>query len=120
PSLSTGSSNLVVGFMALNSNRLLKASLRVGRNFCRLVVGITETLELNKYKQREVYQLQQLEIRPGERMRFTKNIRNSDYKQLNGQRFTVEGITNDGPITIIFKRKFSLDISLTFHFDSFP
>ncbi len=63
-------------------------------------VGITETLELNKYKQREVYQVQQLEIRPGERMRFTKNIRNSDYKQLNGQRFTVEGITEDGQIKI--------------------
>ncbi len=63
-------------------------------------VGITETLELNKYKQREVYQVQQLEIRPGERMRFTKNIRKEDYKQLNGQRFTVEGITEDGQITI--------------------
>ncbi len=63
-------------------------------------VGITETLELNKYKQREVYQVQQLEIRSGERMRFTKNIRKEDYKQLNGQRFTVEGITEDGQITI--------------------
>ena len=63
-------------------------------------VGLTETLDLDKYKQREVYQLQQLEIRPGERMRFTKNIRNSDYKQLNGQRFTVSGITDDGHIEI--------------------
>ncbi len=63
-------------------------------------VGITETLELNKYKQREVYQVQQLEIRSGERMRFTKNIRKENYKQLNGQRFTVEGITEDGQITI--------------------
>jgi len=63
-------------------------------------VGLTETLSLDKYKQREVYQLQQLEIRPGERMRFTKNIRSSDYKQLNGQRFTVQGITDDGHIEI--------------------
>ena len=63
-------------------------------------VGITETLELNKYKQREIYQVQQLEIRPGERMRFTKNIRKEDYKQLNGQRFTVEGLTEDGRIKI--------------------
>ena len=63
-------------------------------------VGLTETLPLDKYKQREVYQLQQLEIRTGERMRFTKNIRNSDYKQLNGQRFTVLGITDDGQIEI--------------------
>ena len=63
-------------------------------------VGLTETLALGKYKQREVYQLQQLEIRPGERMRFTKNIRNSDYKQLNGQRFAVKGLTEDGQIEI--------------------
>ena len=63
-------------------------------------VGLTETLYLDKYKQREVYQLQQLEIRPGERMRFTKNIRNSEYKQLNGQRFTVLGIIDDGHIEI--------------------
>ena len=68
-------------------------------------VGLTETLSLDKYKQREVYQLQQLEIRPGERMRFTKNIRNSDYKQLNGQRFTVKGITDDGQIEITSKSK---------------
>ncbi len=74
-------------------------------------VGITETLELNKYKQREVYQVQQLQIRPGERMRFTKNIRNSDYKQLNGQRFTVEGITDDGQITISSNGK-TQDISI--------
>ena len=33
-------------------------------------------------------------------MRFTKNIRQEDYKQLNGQRFTIEGITEDGQITI--------------------
>ena len=63
-------------------------------------VGLTETLPLDKYKQREVYQLQQLEIRPGEEMRFTKNIRNLSYKQLNGQRFTVLGITDDGQIEI--------------------
>ncbi|MEN9517424.1 MAG: hypothetical protein RLZZ381_12 [Cyanobacteriota bacterium] len=63
-------------------------------------VGLTETLSLDRYKQREVYQLQQLEIRSGERMRFTKNIRDSDHKQLNGQRFTVRGITPDGQIEI--------------------
>jgi conjugative relaxase-like TrwC/TraI family protein len=63
-------------------------------------VGLTETLSLNQYKQREVYQLQQLEIRPGERMRFTKNIRDSEHKQLNGQRFTVGSVTPDGQIEI--------------------
>jgi conjugative relaxase-like TrwC/TraI family protein len=63
-------------------------------------VGLTETLPLDKYKQREVYQVQTLEIRPGERMRFTKNIRHSNYKQLNGQRFTIEGIKPDGSLAI--------------------
>jgi hypothetical protein len=63
-------------------------------------VGSDYTLPLNKYKQREVYQVQRLEIRPGERMRFTKNIRNQDYKQLNGQWFTVESLTDDGQITL--------------------
>ena len=68
-------------------------------------VGLTSTLDLDKYKQREIYQLIELEIRPGERMRFTKNIRNSDYKQLNGQRFTVSGITDDGQIEITCRGK---------------
>jgi len=63
-------------------------------------VGLTETLSLDKYKQREVYQLQELEIRTGEQMRFTKNIRSSDYQQLNGQRFTVKGLTEDGQVEI--------------------
>ena len=71
-------------------------------------VGITETLPLDKYKQREVYQLIELEIRTGERMRFTKNLRDSDYKQLNGQRFTVLGITDDGRIEITSKSKTQL------------
>ena len=81
-------------------------------------VGITETLDLNKYKQRELYQLQELEIRTGERMRFTKNIRTKDYKQLNGQRFTVEGITPDGQITINSNGKTqNIDIERLLHSD---
>ena len=44
-------------------------------------------------------------------MRFTKNIRKDDYKQLNGQRFTVEGITEDGQITISSNGK-TQDISI--------
>ncbi len=62
--------------------------------------GVDYTLPLDKYKQREVYQAQQLEIRPGERMRFTKNIRTQEHQQLNGQRFTVEGLTPDGQLLI--------------------
>ncbi|MGL5880396.1 MAG: MobF family relaxase, partial [Xenococcaceae cyanobacterium] len=68
-------------------------------------LGLTETLPLNKYKQREIYTVQNQEIRPGERMRFTKNIRNSDHKQLNGQRFTVRSVTPDGQIEITSKGK---------------
>ncbi len=81
-------------------------------------VGITETLELNKYKQREVYQLQELEIRPGERMRFTKNILHSDYKQLNGQRFIVENISSDGQIVINTNGKTqNIDLERLLHSD---
>jgi ATP-dependent exoDNAse (exonuclease V) alpha subunit len=68
-------------------------------------LGLTETLPLNKYKQREIYTVQNQEIRPGERMRFTKNICNSDHKQLNGERFTVSGVTPDGQIEITSKGK---------------
>lgn len=81
-------------------------------------VGITETLDLNKYKQRELYQLQELEIRAGERMRFTKNIHSQDYKQLNGQRFTIEGITTDGRITINTNGKTqNIDLERLLHSD---
>lgn len=68
-------------------------------------IGADYTLSLSKYKQREVYQVQLLEIRRGEQMRFTKNIRTKEHQQLNGQRFTVEGITEDGQITIQTKGK---------------
>ncbi|GFE71721.1 MobF family relaxase [Chroococcus sp. FPU101] len=68
-------------------------------------IGADYSLSLNKYKQREVYQVQLLEIRRGEQMRFTKNIRTKEHQQLNGQRFTVEGITEDGQITIQTKGK---------------
>jgi conjugative relaxase-like TrwC/TraI family protein len=67
--------------------------------------GADYTLPLDKYKQREVYQVQQLEIRLGEQMRFTKNIRTKEHQQLNGQRFTVEGLAEDGQITIQTKGK---------------
>ncbi len=72
--------------------------------------GVDYTLPLDKYKQREVYQVQPLEICPGERMRFTKNIRTPDYQQLNGQRFTVEGLTDEGQVTIVTKGK-TLEVS---------
>ncbi|CCQ69886.1 hypothetical protein CWATWH0402_1156 [Crocosphaera watsonii WH 0402] len=67
--------------------------------------GVDYTLPLNKYKQREVYQVHPIEIRPGEQMRFTKNIRNQEQNQLNGQRFTIEGVTEDGQVVIQTKGK---------------
>ena len=67
--------------------------------------GVVYTLPLEKYKQREVYQAQQLEIRPGEQMRFTKNLRSQSHQQLNGQRFTVEGLSPDEQIVIQTKGK---------------
>jgi conjugative relaxase-like TrwC/TraI family protein len=63
--------------------------------------GTDHSLSLDKYKQREVYQVQELELRPGEQMRFTKNIRTPSRQQLNGQRFTVTGFAPDGQITIL-------------------
>ena len=67
--------------------------------------GVDYTLPLNKYKQREVYQVHPIEIRPGEQMRITKNIRNQEQNQLNGQRFTIEGVTEDGQVVIQTKGK---------------
>ena len=67
--------------------------------------GVVYTLPLEKYKQREVYRTQQLEIRPGEQMRFTKNLRSQSHQQLNGQRFTVEGLSPDEQIVIQTKGK---------------
>ncbi|MEA5536867.1 MobF family relaxase [Crocosphaera sp. XPORK-15E] len=67
--------------------------------------GVDYTLPLNQYKQREVYQVHPIEIRPGEQMRFTKNIRNQEQNQLNGQRFTIEGVTEDGQVVIQTKGK---------------
>ena len=72
--------------------------------------GVDYTLPLEKYKQREVYQAQQLEIRPGERMRFTKNLCSQSHQQLNGQRFTVSGLTPNGQIAIQTKGK-TLEVS---------
>lgn len=65
--------------------------------------GSTQTLELNKYKQREVFQAETREIRAGEQMKFTRN----QYKQnqVNGQRFTVIELKDDGEIIVQTKGK---------------
>jgi conjugative relaxase-like TrwC/TraI family protein len=80
--------------------------------------GVDYTLPLDKYKQREVYLVKELEIRPGEQMRFTKNLRTPDLKQLNGQRFTISGFTSDGQIQLLTNGKTSLvSSSGLFHSD---
>ncbi len=56
--------------------------------------GQTYTLDLYRYKDREVFSPQRLEIRAGEEMRFTAGIKdhNGRQVQVNGQRFRVEAI----------------------------
>lgn len=56
--------------------------------------GQTYTLDLYRYKDREVFSFQRLEIRAGEEMRFTAGVKDHNGKQLqvNGQRFRVEAV----------------------------
>ncbi len=56
--------------------------------------GQTYTLDLYRYKDREVFSSQCLEIRAGEEMRFTAGVKDHNGKQLqvNGQRFRVEAV----------------------------
>lgn len=80
--------------------------------------GAGYTLPLSKYKQRDVYSVVPLEISPGERMRFTKTLRSKEHQQLNGGRFTVEGISPDGRITISSRGKsFTLSPEVLLHCD---
>jgi conjugative relaxase-like TrwC/TraI family protein len=54
----------------------------------------TYTLDLYRYKDREVFDPQRIEVRVGEEMRFTAGIKDHNGKQLqvNGQRFRVEAV----------------------------
>lgn len=56
--------------------------------------GQTYTLDLHRYKEREIFSPQRIEIKAGEEMRFTAGIKNPNGKQVqvNGQRFRVEAI----------------------------
>lgn len=56
--------------------------------------GQTYTLDLYRYKDREVFSPQRIEIRAGEEMRFTAGVKDHKGKQLqvNGQRFRVEAV----------------------------
>ncbi|NJN23206.1 MAG: AAA family ATPase [Acaryochloridaceae cyanobacterium RL_2_7] len=55
-------------------------------------------LPIHQYREREVFRCQELELRRGDRLRFTRNQR--DWNQINGQMFTVEGFNPDGTVQI--------------------
>ena len=59
-----------------------------------------QSLQLNCYKDRGVFQSQTRELRLGEEMKFTRNHRKNQQKQINGQRFTVLGFDEHGQIKI--------------------
>jgi conjugative relaxase-like TrwC/TraI family protein len=82
---------------AVNNN---KATLTL-----RDSLGNQQNLELNLYKDRTVFQSQDLELRLGEVMKFTRNHYHNQHKQINGQQFTVLGFDNNGQITIQTKGK---------------
>lgn len=56
--------------------------------------GQTVTLDLYRYKDREIFSPQLLELRAGEEMRFTAGLKDHNGKQVqvNGQRFRVEAV----------------------------
>jgi conjugative relaxase-like TrwC/TraI family protein len=68
-------------------------------------LGNQQNLELNLYKDRRVFQSQDLELRLGEVMKFTRNHYHNQQKQINGQQFTVLGFDNNGQIKIQTKGK---------------
>jgi conjugative relaxase-like TrwC/TraI family protein len=68
-------------------------------------LGNQQTLELNFYKDRTVFQSETRELRLGEEMKFTRNHYQNQSKQINGQQFTVLGFKSNGQITIQTKGK---------------
>ncbi len=67
--------------------------------------GTMQLLELNRYKDREVFQAESRELRPGEQMKFTRNHYRNNQKQHNGQHFTVLGFEDNGQVLIKTKNK---------------
>ncbi|QUY40412.1 relaxase domain-containing protein (plasmid) [Acaryochloris marina S15] len=59
---------------------------------------------LDKYKDREVFSTQELELRVGDRLRFTRNHR--EWGQINGQLLTIDSFNQDGTISINTRGKF--------------
>jgi conjugative relaxase-like TrwC/TraI family protein len=77
----------------------------IGTLTLRDSLGNQQNLELNLYKDRTVFQSQDLELRPGEQMKFTRNHYHNQQKQINGQQFSVLGFDKNGQITIQTKGK---------------
>ena len=68
-------------------------------------LGNKQSLELNTYKDRKVFQSQTRELRSGEQMKFTRNHYQNQTKQINGQQFEVLGFNTNGQIEIKTKGK---------------
>ena len=68
-------------------------------------LGNKQSLELNSYKNRAVFQSETRELRLGEKMKFTRNRYQSQQKQINGQQFKVLGFDQRGQIEIKTKGK---------------
>jgi conjugative relaxase-like TrwC/TraI family protein len=78
--------------------------------------GQLKELPLNEYKEREVYQCQSLEIRTGDRLRFTRNQRTRN--QTNGQPYTIEALNPDNTIEIRTKgQRYTVTANQLLHSD---
>ena len=60
--------------------------------------GAVVDCPVHRYRGREVYAVEKVEVRVGDRMRFTRNVR--DWGQINGQGFEVTGFEADGGIAV--------------------
>lgn len=65
--------------------------------------GEVKDCPIDKYRDREVFSAQELELRVGDRLRFTRNHR--EWGQINGQLFTIDSFNPDGTISINTKGK---------------
>ena len=68
-------------------------------------LGNKQSLELNSYKNRAVFQSEIRELRSREQMKFTRNHYQNKQKQINGQQFEVMGFDKGGQIEIKTKGK---------------
>ena len=78
--------------------------------------GQSLELTLHQYREREVFRCHELELRQGDRLRFTRNQR--DWQQINGQMFTVQDFNSDGTVQINSRGKsYAVPIKQMVHSD---